>query len=276
MTARNRLRYRRRPIEMSGSSETICQLVMNNPKVKAFFWDFDGTLVDSRQKNFEVMRAIVRDVAPEAARNPEVTIRDEYERCQGESSNWRDFYIRQLGFDEERTDRVGKLWTEYQLRDRSHVPALDGVLEVLSSLQRYPHAIVSQNAKSIILRALGALGLSQRFRPVVGYEEVPIRKQKPEPDGLLLCLEALRPEPGWILFVGDHPSDTLTARNANKILRLSGSPTRVVSIGAAYGAQKPLHTWRVQPDFIARRPGDVLEFQNRLDSGFSPPSVEAS
>ncbi len=246
---------------------------MNVRKVKAFFWDFDGTLVDSRRKNFEVMRAIVRDVAPEAIHRPAVNRREEYDRCQAETSNWRDFYIRHLGFDEERTDQVGRLWTEYQLRDNSHVPAIEGVPDALAKLEGYPHAIVSQNAKSIIVRALKSLGLGHRFEPVIGYEQVPIRKQKPEPDGLLLCLEALGLEPGWILFVGDHPSDALTASNANTILKRSGSHTRVISVGAAYGAQHPLEKWPLQPHFIAHRPADVVEFGDRLDAGFAPDFV---
>lgn len=239
---------------------------MESRRVQALFWDFDGTLVDSRRKNFEVMRAIVCEVAPDAARRPAVIHRREYDRCQGETANWRDFYIRHLGFDEERTDQVGRLWAEYQLRDASPVPAFDGVLETLSQLGQYPHAIVSQNAKPIILSALRSLGLGRFFRPVIGYEEVPIRRQKPEPDGLLLGLEALGLREGWILFIGDHPSDTLTAHNANHLLRAAGKPMRVVSVGAAYGAQQPCRDWPVPPDFIARQPADVLGVRDRLEA----------
>ncbi len=242
---------------------------MKTKRVRAFLWDFDGTLVDTRRKNFEVMRAIVADVAPEAVHRPAVVHRSEYERCQAETANWRDFYIRHLGFDDDRTDQVGRLWTQYQLRDGSAVPAFRGVRATLDELREYPHSIVSQNARPIILRILGKLGLHERFRDVIGYEEVPIRKQKPEPDGLLLCLEALRLREGWILYVGDHPSDTLTARNANDFLKSAGEQIRVVSVAAAYGGQKPCHDWPVQPDFIARRPTDLPAIRDRVEAGLT-------
>lgn len=243
---------------------------MNGKRVQAFLWDFDGTLVDTRRKNFEVMRAIVADVAPEVMARPAVTDRGAYERCQAETSNWRDFYIRHLGFDDNRTDEVGRLWTEYQLRDQSRVPAFEGVTATLSDLRGYPHAVCSQNARSVIQRVLGDLGLHHLFQRVVGYEEVPIRKQKPEPDGLLLCLEALRVGSGCILFVGDHPTDTLTAQNANRHLRAAGRTVRVISVGAAYGAQRPCREWPVQPDFIARQPSDIARIRDRIESG--PPA----
>lgn len=241
--------------------------MMAAKRVQAFLWDFDGTLVDTRRKNFQVMRTIVAEVAPEAVQRPAVVGQAEYERCQAETANWRDFYIRHLGFDDDRTDQVGRLWTEYQLRDRSEVPAFDGVRDTLDELRDYPHSILSQNAKPIILRILGDLGMDQHFGSVVGYEEVPIRKQKPEPDGLLLCLQKLRLESGWILFVGDHPSDTLTARNANKVLQTTGTAIRVLSVAAAYGARQPCHDWPVQPDFIARQPTDLSLIRRRLETG---------
>ncbi len=235
--------------------------------VKAFLWDFDGTLADTRRKNFEVTRALVSAIAPDAVDTVAVVREQvEYDRCHRRITNWREFYLHYLGFSEEETDRAGLLWSEYQLKDLTRVPFFKGVVQTLRTLRNYPHAIVSQNARPIIEKALLDEQLHKLFKLVVGYAEVPIRSQKPQPDGLLLCLERLlNGEPAAVLYVGDHQTDAETARNANRVLAKVGSSTRVFSVAAGYGLAD-MEDWTVQPHFVAHDPGDILEIKNQIEN----------
>jgi phosphoglycolate phosphatase-like HAD superfamily hydrolase len=134
-----------------------------------------------------------------------------------------------------------------------------GIETVITSLGHVPHGIVSQNAHSQISRALEAAGLLNHFRYIVGYEEVDLRKQKPEPDGLLLCIEKLtRSAPGVVFYIGDHETDIETAANANRALRQDGSPIQVITIAAQYGGTTGAHEWAQKPDYVATVPLEII------------------
>jgi phosphoglycolate phosphatase-like HAD superfamily hydrolase len=102
--------------------------------------------------------------------------------------------------------------------------------------------------------------LLPHFKSIVGYEEVHLRKQKPEPDGLLTCLERLTGfRPGCVLYIGDHETDVLCALNANLELQRNHSGVRVMSIGAFYGSNTNAADWSVEPDFKATRVKDIID-----------------
>lgn len=235
--------------------------------VQAIIWDFDGTLADTGFKNFNVTRAIVSALRPEAADSATVvTRREEYERCHRQLANWREFYVRHLGFTEEQTDEAGRMWSDFQLRDQTRTPLYTGILETLQELRSYPHGVVSQNARTIIERALAQARVDRLFRAIVGYEEVPIRKQKPAPEGLLLCLKQLvEAAAGAALFIGDHLTDVLTVQNANRAFQQTGTPARVFSVAVAYSKAEPAN-WPVQPDYIVRTPRDVIEVKETVEA----------
>ncbi len=239
----------------------------NTVAIRAVLWDFDGTLADTRLKNFNVTQRILSTLHPDvAARAPVANRPEEYDRAYRRLANWREFYTRHLGFSEEETDRAGKLWSRYQLEDATPVPLFEGVCETLQCLGRRPHGVVSQNARAVIRQALSEARVEDFFGSVVGYEEVPMRRQKPAPDGILVSLRRLVDwQPGLVLFVGDHPTDARTARNANQALRESGAKIRVVSVAAAYSCGDSWREWPVQPDEAAQHPRDLLEISHRLE-----------
>ena len=195
----------------------------------AIIWDYDGTLVDSRYRNLSVNRSIVEELT----KRPWSDFRalasiPEYDAAVARCTNWRDFYAREFGLDVPRIETAGHLWTRYQLSDRPPVTPFPGVLEALDELAHLPHGIVSQNARGIIAATLEPLGLGGRFSHVIGYEEVPPERQKPAPDGLLGCIEALTGlESGTTFYVGDHPTDTECVARARS--ELAGSTSKVAS-----------------------------------------------
>ncbi|MFQ5738942.1 MAG: HAD family hydrolase [Acidobacteriota bacterium] len=238
---------------------------MTHRKVVAFLWDFDGTLVDTRRRNFEVTRRIVRDLGAPVRDVPALSSPHQYDQAQRRTANWREFYRRYLGLSEEETDRAGKLWSAYQLKDVHQVPTLEGVGEALAALRDYPHGIVSQNAREVIQRTLSQSRLEDHFEVIVGYAEVPLRKQKPDPGGLLLCLQCLSQEqPGYAFYIGDHETDMHTVANANQALERRGEAMRVVSIAATYCLSRP-ETWRFQPDYVLDHPSGLVDIKKEFE-----------
>lgn len=232
----------------------------------AFLWDFDGTLADTRQRNYNVVRRLFAENTKRALdRIPALASAESYDQVTRRYFNWRELYATEFGFDEEETDRLGRLWSEYQLRDDTPAEIFEGIGGVLTALGQVAHGIVSQNARGQIARTLASARLMEHFRVIVGYDEVHIKRQKPEPDGILACLEQLTAfAPGCVLYIGDHETDVRCARNAQQALKQRGVAVDVVSVAACFGGHAGTDAWTHQPDYLATSPHQVVEIAGRL------------
>lgn len=232
----------------------------------AIIWDFDGTIADTRRRNFNVVRRLLADVVgatPDSL--PCLASPDVYDRVNRGYANWRELYIREFGFSEEETDRVGRLWSAYQDRDDTPIDVFSGIGDVLDAMAGTAHGIVSQNARDLIARTLETAELAHHFRHIIGYHDVHIKRQKPEPDGLLACLEALTAlAPGRAVYVGDHETDARCARNATRALRARGIDVEVLSVAACFADHLDHRDWEVQPDYAARHPSELLDIVTEL------------
>jgi phosphoglycolate phosphatase-like HAD superfamily hydrolase len=220
------------------------------PPLRAVVWDFDNTLVDSREKNLAVTRRIVTHLRGAWDRIPMLSSLESYEEALWRTRNWRDLYRSELGMDEKTIDEAGRLWTGYQIAETTAAPILPGIPEALEALRHLPHAIFSANSR----------------RNIVGYEEVHQRAQKPAPDGFLLCVERLGLEEGGVLlYVGDHEVDAECAANANVELKRRSMPFRALSVGADYGRSEGSE-WSLEPDYRADSPDAVVRLAQALGS----------
>lgn len=244
-------------------------------ELTAIVWDFDGTLVDTRAKNLSVTRALVELVQGRNADSfPALRSLADYEKALHRHSNWKHFYRIELEMTDEQVHDAGSRWMEHQLADRTAARLYDGIPEVLDTIGHVPHGIVSLNARDNILRFLAELELEEHFAEVIGYEEVGLDRQKPEPDALVLCIERLTAmRPGTVLFVGDHETDVQCAHNTTALFRERGLPVQVVSVSALYGPDHDDSGWRVEPDFRARQPAEILEVVERLPGATRPGSA---
>ncbi len=250
--------------------------------LSAVIWDFDGTLVDTRRRNYNVVRRILAEVAGRrlegiaALRSPDV-----YDQVNRSYANWRDLYTREFGFTEEDTDRVGRMWTRYQLEDDTPALVFDGIATVLAALRFVPHGVVSMNGRHQIARSLRDANLHEQFAWIVGWEDVDIRRQKPEPDALLDCIERLTGfAPGVVLYVGDHETDARCAANARRVLAERGRALSIVTVAAAFAGRPDVERWSIPPDHTALHPHDVITVARRciqrLDTGRPGASVLAT
>lgn len=240
--------------------------------VRAILWDFDNTLVDTRARNRSVTRRILEDVTGrEADEFPALRSLEAYDAALHRTQNWQELYREVFGLAREEIELAGSLWTEYQLADSTPTPIFEGVPEVVRALRPLPQAIVSLNTRGNIRETLRQEGLHDVFEPIIGCEEVEYDRQKPAPDGVLLCVERLAARAaGRILYVGDHPIDAECAANANAALSRRRAPLEIVAVAAAYGSLSGGEGWPVEPDHRVARPLDILRMVSPSPSGLRP------
>jgi len=228
--------------------------------VTAVIWDYDGTLVDTRAKNWRITRHLIeRFTGADPDEIDGLRSLVGYTRALHRHNNWRDLYVGEFGMSPSMTDDAGRLWTEYQLADDTVAPLYDGIEDVLADLGDLPHGIVSMNSRDNIQRALAAKDLLAHFQVVIGYEEVAAERQKPAPDGFIMCLQQLTDmAPGHAVYVGDHQVDIECVRNANQTLADDGHDIRAFAVGAAYGIGAEFGAWPDDPDYAIEHPGDLV------------------
>ncbi len=239
----------------------------NSGKICAIIWDYDGTLVDSRQKNLNVTRKIVSKILKgDPTKIPALSSLSNYHQAHIKATNWREFYESSFNLKDEQVDEAGKMWTEYQLEDQTPIPLIDGVEEAIISLRRFPQGIVSQNSRSVIANYLEDNNLISHFDEIIGYEQVDLKRQKPYPDGLLMCIERLMDSgTGYVLYVGDHETDVQCALNANNILSENKPEIKIISIGAFYGFDVDTSGWGVLPDYQIQNASDIKSIVNNFN-----------
>jgi HAD superfamily hydrolase (TIGR01549 family) len=232
--------------------------------MKALFWDFDGTLVDSRLKNYQVTKKIIRDMTTKDPINISfLKSFENYKQGMAQFSNWRDIYKRGIGLDDDETDQIGRVWTEYQLNDKTRTPLFKGLREVITTFGDSPNVIISQNSKQNIFQVLTENEIVSPFNLIIGFEEVDIRRQKPDPAGFLKCINDLSLNNDYCIFyIGDHETDIIFANNAAQVLKSINSTTNVLSIGVFYGNDQSVSDWTIKPRFVANTPADIIQIIN--------------
>jgi len=240
---------------------------VSNTNINAIIWDYDGTLVDTRHKNLNVTKKIIENTTKiDASEFPALQSLENYDIANRRASNWRKLYRQEFNLTENQIDEAGRMWTAYQLYDNTEADFYEGIEAVINDLSEFPHGIVSQNSSSSIARYLEAKHLRPLFKQIIGYEEVDIKKQKPEPDGLLSCMEKLSAlESGYVCYIGDHETDVLCVRAANRVLQENDIRVKILSIGAFYNTAADTSVWNVRPDFEANRVEDILTIVDHID-----------
>jgi phosphoglycolate phosphatase len=178
--------------------------------VRAFLFDLDGTLIDSKldlvnSVNF-MLREMQRDVLPLATIASYIG--------QGAPRLVADA----LGPETAEADRKRGLeiflahYSEHNLDATRTYP---GVVEGLEALQDRPMAVLTNKPKKMSVEILEALGLLKYFRAVYGGDS--FEKKKPDPAGAQSILKDLGSQPQEAAMVGDSDVDIKTARNAGML-----------------------------------------------------------
>lgn len=170
-------------------------------KPRAIIFDFDGTLLDSFPDH---LRAYQVALAPYGIHLTAEAYFAAY------SPHWYDTY-EMLGLPREDWAAIDEAWLAAAANHAS--PLFPGVVDMLETLGRdVPLGIVSAGSRPRVLRDLARTGIEARFEVILGGDDV--QHPKPDPQGLLLALEALQLAPHEALYVGDSREDCAMAAAA--------------------------------------------------------------
>lgn len=240
--------------------------------IRALIWDFDGTLVNTMARNYHVNRRIAEQLLGEqAARIPALRDLETYVQVNRSTTNWRSFYAEVFGYRPEQIDQAGALWTPFQLNDPTPTPLFPGMHEMIQQFQHVSQFVVSQNSSQLIRRSLEEQGVLSHFQHIVGYEEVARERQKPAADGVFLCLgELTMPEPGRVVFIGDHTTDVQCARAAAAEMQCNGyRHLEMRVIGVQF--ERPDEPWLGEhPDVLVNTTKKLRDALNAWDRGEDP------
>lgn len=180
-------------IDMAMASPTITD---PHQAFDAVVWDYDGTLVASRNADEHAVEELLR-MDPRAAAG--VALFWQTEGCPIE-------------------DRVERAWPG---RSAELLPLFEvriapivfpGIRATLRGLEKrgYRMGVVSSRRRDALLWGLQATGLIRHFTIVLGLDDV--ARPKPAPEGLLSALRHLGVLPSRAVYVGDSEVDVLAAR----------------------------------------------------------------
>ncbi|WP_275076733.1 HAD family hydrolase [Providencia rettgeri] len=222
----------------------------NTMTINAILWDFDGTLVDSTSRNLHITKQILSIVAPHLSGSDlplPLHSKEHYKNADHQARNWQDLYTTFYGLTYQEMQQAGKLWSVFQEKSPLEFALFEGIKDVLQQHAAIPHGICSQNAQKNICNLLEKNHILNYFQEIIGYDDIPSHYQKPHYWGGVKCLERMQRESQIqrIVYIGDHESDTLFARNLQSQLGY-----RVNSIAVAYSGANPLN-WENAPDYIA-------------------------
>jgi phosphoglycolate phosphatase len=185
--------------------------------VRAFVFDLDGTLIDSKMDLVHAVNAMLRET-----RRAELPA-DLVASYVGHGAP--QLIASVLGPDSseaQRQEALAVFLEQYNERKLEMTRAYPGVAEGLQALASYPMAVLTNKPLKLSVEILEGLGLAQYFRAVYGGDS--FEKKKPDPSGALAILKKLGVPAAESAMVGDSDVDIQTARNAG-----------MLAVGVTYG-----------------------------------------
>ena len=233
--------------------------------IKSIIWDYDGTLADSNKKNYHVSLDLFKNEAPQIfdLDPPNLRSLEAFSTALTEYEDWKELYSDCYHLDDNEIERLGKLWTKYQLNSDIRTDIFPGLDRVIKKHSKTKQAVISQNGTDNIISVLKSHDLLEFFSVFIGIDEIPFEYQKPHYLSMIKCLEQLNIDPaqGRIIYVGDHEVDTQFVRASQKYFSENGIDNDLISVATSYGGSTP-DKWVTRPDYIA---DSIDELEKILD-----------
>jgi len=190
---------------------------MKNGKMRAFVFDLDGTLIDSKMDLVNSVNAMLRETGRAELPGELVASYVGYGAPQLIASA-----LGPAATDEDRREGLAIFLRHYDAKKLEQTRAYPGVVEGLHQLGATPMAVLSNKPAKPSLEILQRLDLAKYFRAIYGGDS--FAKKKPDPRGALAILMECGVPPEHAAMVGDSDVDVQTARNAG-----------MLAIGVKYG-----------------------------------------
>ena len=191
-------------------------------KILGIVWDYDGTIINSAKKNIEVtielLKHFDRDIEKHLPKA--LTSYNNYQEANHKYANWQDLYLNEYGIKYEQLEKAGKIWVPKQRKNKTIPNMFLGMSELLRELKSCNMGICSQNSKETISHTLKYYNIHDCIDTIIGYDDIPVNKQKPNATSFILCDKILNPnnEDGTYIYIGDHSDDIVFGKNFEKKL----------------------------------------------------------
>jgi phosphoglycolate phosphatase len=183
---------------------------MKNGRVRAFVFDLDGTLVDSKLDLANSVNEMLREMGWPALDAELVTTYVGHGAPKLIAS-----VLGAESSEVQRREGLAIFLKHYGQHKLENTRAYPGVVEGLRMLEGTPMAVLSNKPTKMSREILEGLGLAHYFRSVYGGDS--FEKKKPDPIGALAILKELGATPAEAAMVGDSDVDVQTARNAGML-----------------------------------------------------------
>ena len=199
--------------------------------VKAVLFDIDGTLVDSVTAYVEMARLAAR---PHGFDVTEAQVRHAL-------ATGAHFWKQVVPADRDDAKALMRAMSEHAIRVwpqvlREHARLFDGLADTIETLHRQGIRLgIVSGAPPEVLELLRAAGLLDRFGAIVLGGDV--SRRKPDPEGILKCLDLLGVAAADAVYVGDAAVDIQASRAAG-----------VGAIGVLTGAADSAMMTALEPD----------------------------
>jgi len=185
--------------------------------VRAFVFDLDGTLIDSKMDLVHSVNAMLRKTR--RAKLPAELIASYVGHGAGQ------LIASALGpaaSEEQRKEALAVFLAHYQDHKLDLTRPYPGVAEGLRRLHGHRLAVLTNKPVMMSVEILQGLKLEKYFRAIYGGDS--FATKKPDPSGALVLLKELGVPPSESAMVGDSDVDFQTARNAG-----------MLAVGVSYG-----------------------------------------
>ncbi|VVT19721.1 phosphoglycolate phosphatase [Rhizobium sp. EC-SD404] len=185
-------------------------------------FDLDGTLVDTGPDLVDSLNHTIGTVglAP--------VVLEDLNHLVGQGARVmiaRAFAMQKVETTPEQGDHLFAVFLEhYSANMPGHSRPFPGLVEAMDRLEAegFALAVCTNKSETMSLRLLQTLGLSERFKAIVGGDSLPHRK--PDPRHILGTIERAGGDPATSVMIGDSINDIAAARDAG-----------VASIGVPFG-----------------------------------------
>jgi len=182
----------------------------NLPVIRAFVFDLDGTLIDSKLDLVNSVNAMLRQMGRAQLPSDLVATYIGHGAPQLVASA-----LGPEATDDQRRTALSLFLADYQLHKLDATRPYPGVVEGLEALAAYPMSVLSNKPTNMSVDILQGLGLAKYFRFIYGGDS--FEKKKPDPAGALTILQDVGVAPAQAAMVGDSQVDVQTARNAGML-----------------------------------------------------------
>jgi len=178
--------------------------------VRAFLFDLDGTLIDSKLDLVNSVNFMLKEMNRNSLPLQTVASYIGHGAPQLVADT-----LGPAATDEDRKAGLDIFLAHYEKHSLDATRAYPGVAEGLEALQAHAMAVLTNKPVRMSLEILEGLGLRKYFRHVCGGDS--FLAKKPDPAGAQIILRDLGAKPAEAAMVGDSDVDVHTARNAGML-----------------------------------------------------------